>query len=172
MKRWRDDGPRVGWFVRPARVACFALALSCGQGPASAGPIDGTWQLEPSRSRYGVNAEPRITEVFDCRTRERTLRCDIISVRQSGDTTRARFAAGPDGTGRVSGIAGVDRVRVERVKSALTAVFADGESPLLGYRLEAYGDSLVVQTTDPFTGETLDTRVVYTRVRGEPGDVR
>ncbi len=139
-----------------------ASASSCGER----GALDGTWQLDPARSRYAGTAEARREETFQCDAGADRVECSIVAVRIDGDTTRARFIVVPDGgAGEVRGVDGVDRVLLLTRENGYDAVFLDGTTPVLGYRITPFADSLVVRTTDPHTGDLLETRVVYTRER-------
>lgn len=143
----------------------------CGRAPEAGGSVDGVWALDPVRSSYGVNAERRITETFRCATRARpaSLRCEIEGVRANGDTSRALFVAdGAPLEGSVSGIPGVNRVRLTPTARGYDAVFLLDSSAVLGYELRVFGDSLVVRTVDAVTRTPLDSRIVYVRSRSTP----
>lgn len=146
--------------ARHVAVAALLCLAACSSGDAPT--IDGTWHLDPARSRYTGTAEARVEEIFTCREADR-IECEIAGVKATGETTSARFTADAGGSGTVEGVDGVDRVRLERQDDGWLAVFSNGAQPVLGYRITPYRDSLIVETTDPRSGESLGTRIVYTR---------
>ena len=151
--------------MRGARFPAGAALIACvACAPAEHDDLEGTWRMDPRRSVYVGSAEARRDETFTCRTRAGEVRCTVVAVRMSGDTTRAELAAVPgEGAGTVTGVDGVDRLLLIPREDGYDAVFLDGTEAVLGYRLTPHGDSLVIRTTDPNSGDLLQTRIVYTR---------
>ena len=147
--------------IRRTVVAAIGFFLTaCGS--ADAPSLEGTWRLDPARSRYAGTAEARTQETFTCREGQR-IECEIAGVKADGSRASATFSAAPGGRGTVQGVEGVDGVELDRRDDGWHAVFSDGDTPVLGYRITPYADSLIVETTDPRSGERLGTRIVYTR---------
>jgi hypothetical protein len=109
--------------------------------------------------------DQRRRERFTCAVRGVRLACTIRSDRSDGRAVVGRFVAALDGAGApVSGVAGVDEVRLHAVEAAVTdATFLRRGVPVLGYRARRSEDgrSLVLVTVDPVSRAALSTVVVY-----------
>ncbi|HET7231380.1 MAG TPA: hypothetical protein VFJ16_15335 [Longimicrobium sp.] len=109
---------------------------------------------------------------MECVPVQTGVRCTITSVRSDGQRLVGRFQARYDGgSAPVSGIAGMDGVRLRRAGGrAVDATFTDHGTPVYGYRATQSpgGETLTVASVDPVTRAPLSSVVVYDRVR--PGE--
>jgi hypothetical protein len=161
------------WAVALVLQASVALRLPAQQPAASRATPDssialtGRWRLNLARTHYGDGVDVRRSEDFDCAVVVRQLRCTIQSVRQNGQRVVGEFGAGLDGSpGGVSGISGVDSVRVFRRAGGIAdATFSLGGRPVFGYRAyrSSDGRSLTIISVDPETRVALTTVVAYDR---------
>jgi len=133
----------------------------------AADALSGTWILNVARSHYGVGAEPRRKEIFDCQWRKQYLNCSIQSVRTNGRSLTGTFLAAYEGkTYPSSGIPGVDQVSLSRVGDFVAdATFSFKGKPVFGYRAVKSDDerSLTIISVDPVTRKALTSVITYDR---------
>lgn len=154
-----------------ALVGLIAVLLFGARQPvaAAANPMIGAWKLNLARTHYGIGADPRRSESFICRFADRSVRCEIHSVRSGGQTIVGSFAAPLDGhAGAVTGIPDVDKVTLRTVSAYIAdATFFDKGKPVFGYRAfrSSDGQSLTIVSVDPTTRVVLTSVVVYDLAR-------
>jgi hypothetical protein len=157
-----------------ARSALLLICLAGAGYPAAPhGPPPGTalvgaWVLDTARSHYGPGADPRRWEHFTCAAdASNRLRCVIEGERRDGGRVRGGFTAAPgQAPSRVTGIPGLDAVRVRTVSATIAdATFYRRGVPIFGYR--AYrapgGASLVVVSVDALSRVAQTSVIVYNR---------
>ena len=134
--------------------------------PLPAGdPLSGEWVLNRARSHYGLGAEPRQKESFDCQWVKKQLRCSIESVRMGGRSLTGRFIATYDGKRYPSsGIPDVDEVSLTKVDELVgDAIFSYKGSPVFGYRAFKSDDGrhLTIVSVDPVSRKVLRSVITY-----------
>lgn len=155
----------IAFFLAHASTS-GAQRLSPRTGPINI-PLVGEWRLNLGRTHYGPGVDVRRSERLTCASEGSRVRCVIRSVRANGKELVGRFAAAIDGAGSpVTGIPGVDEVRLSRPSNALLdATFLSGGKPVFGYRAlqSEDGRSLMIISVDPVSRVALTTVVVYDR---------
>ncbi len=150
------------------RTSCLLLVLILLLAPAAhADPLDGTWVMNPARTRYGHGAEARAEERLTCASTAARVTCVTQSVRATGRTVTARFSAAYDGRAYpVSGMPDVDTVVLTKVDDAVVdATFSRAGRAVFAYRgiRSPDGRSLTIIAVEPVTRRVLTSIVTYDR---------
>ena len=131
-------------------------------------PILGNWQLNLTRTHYGVGVDHRRREEFSCGAEAADrVRCVIRSLRSDGRPLTGYFIVTLDGQpGSVTGLPEVDEVQLSRANTSLVdATFFSHGKPRYGYRAlqSEDGRSLIIVGVDPASRVVLTTVVIYDR---------